>query len=60
MVEKVFAEASIPVDEKADTQDQDEFRRFLDDLRPSDLIRHLKKGDQSNENPIDFPNSDVK
>ena len=50
MLEKVVAEASIPVDEEADAEDQDQFRRFLDDVRPADLIRHLKSN-ESNDNP---------
>ena len=57
MLEKVVAEASIPVDEIADEEDQDEFRRFLDDVSPADLIRHLKENDQNNEPPFDSPNS---
>ncbi len=58
MMEKVVAEASIPVDEEADEEDQDEFRRFLDDVSPADLIRHLKKSDQINEQPFDKNDSD--
>ena len=60
MLEKVVAEASIPVNEEADEEDQDEFRRFLDDVSPADLIRHLKENDQNNEPPFDRPNSDAK
>ncbi len=55
MLEKVFAETSIPVDEEADAADQDKFRRFLDDVSPSDLVRHLKESDQNNETSTDFP-----
>ncbi|MFL0794900.1 MAG: bifunctional nuclease family protein, partial [Prochlorococcus sp.] len=41
MLEEVVAEASIPVDAEADEEDQSEFRRFLDDVSPAALIRHL-------------------
>ena len=47
MLENVLAEASIPVDEEADTEDQNEFRRFLKDVSPADLIRHLKNTAQN-------------
>ena len=60
MLEKVVAEASIPVNEEADEEDQDEFRRFLDDVSPADLIRHLKENDQNNDPPSEPPNSDSK
>jgi len=58
MLEEVFAEASIPVNEAADIKDQDEFRRFLSDVKPADLIRHLKENDQINENPFDLPDTE--
>ncbi len=58
MLEEVVAEASIPVDEAADAKDQDEFRRFLSDVRPADLIRHLKGDDQINEKPFDQPDAE--
>jgi len=60
MLEKVVAEASIPVDEEADEEDQDKFRQFLSDISPADLIRHLKKSDQINENPFNNSASDNK
>ena len=43
MLEKVVAEASIPVDANADEEDQNEFRTFLDKLSPAALVRHLNK-----------------
>ncbi|MGC6483133.1 MAG: bifunctional nuclease family protein [Synechococcus sp.] len=42
MLEEVVAEASIPVDAEADSEEQDEFRRFLDQVSPAALVRHLQ------------------
>ncbi len=42
MLEEVVAEASIPVDAEADHDEQDEFRRFLDQVSPAALVRHLQ------------------
>jgi len=42
MLEEVVAEASIAVDEEADAEDQDEFRKFVDQVSPAALIRHLQ------------------
>ena len=42
MLEEVVAEASIPVDAEADHEEQDEFRRFLDQVSPAALVRHLQ------------------
>ena len=36
MLEEVVAEASIPVDAEADAEDQNEFRRFLDEVSPAE------------------------
>ena len=54
MLEEVVAEASIPVDAEADAEDQSAFNRFVDDLSPAALVRHLRHrganepgGDQS-------------
>ena len=54
MLEEVVAEASIPVDAEADAEDQSAFNRFVDDLSPAALVRHLRhrganepSGDQS-------------
>jgi bifunctional DNase/RNase len=41
MLEEVVADASIPVDAEADAEDQEDFRRFLDQTTPAALIRHL-------------------
>lgn len=49
MLEEVVAEASIAVDEEADAEDQDEFRKFVDQVSPAALIRHL----QNREPPSD-------
>ena len=52
MFEEVVAEASIPVDAEADAKDQIEFNRFVEELSPADLERHLKhRGNQQGENP---------
>ena len=45
MLEGVVAEASIPVDAEADAKDQSDFSRFVDDLSPAALVRHLRKRD---------------
>ena len=42
MLEEVVAEASIAVDAEAEAEDRDEFRRFLDQLSPAALVRHLE------------------
>jgi bifunctional DNase/RNase len=56
MLEEVVADASIPVDAEADAEDQEDFRRFLDRTSPAELIRHLRRvedsrGDQAPEPP---------
>ena len=43
MLEEVVSEASIPVDVNADVADQNEFRKFLEDVSPSKIIKHLDK-----------------
>ncbi len=43
MLESVVAEAAIPVDLNADEEDQDQFRKFIDEVSPAALIRHLEK-----------------
>jgi hypothetical protein len=63
MLEEVVADASIPVDAEADAEDQEDFRRFLDRTSPAELIRHLRRIEESqaasgggaNENPADQP-----
>tara|TARA_B100000700_G_C14878722_1_gene776984 strand:- start:6 stop:536 length:531 start_codon:yes stop_codon:yes gene_type:complete len=43
MLESVLAEASISVNAEADQEDQHEFRRFLEEVSPADIIRHLNE-----------------
>ena len=43
MLEEVVAEASIPVDAEADAEDQEDFRRFLDQVSPAELIRNVRR-----------------
>ena len=47
MLEEVVSKASIPVDVEADEEDQNEFRRFLEDVSPASLISHFKDNDDS-------------
>ena len=42
MLEEVVAEASIAVDAEADAEDRNEFRRFLDQVSPAAMVRHLQ------------------
>lgn len=58
MLEEVVAEASIPVDAEADEEDQSEFRRFLDDVSPAALIRHLHNRESTTEEPFNSPDPD--
>ena len=60
MLEEVVAEASIAVDAEADAEDQNAFSRFVDDLSPAALVRHLRgRGDPSSESQDpDPPESD--
>ena len=59
MLEEVVAEASIAVDAEADAEDQDQFRRFLDQVSPAALVRHLKTRDagDGNDPATDFPDA---
>ena len=61
MLEEVVAEASIAVDAEADAEDQSAFNRFVDDLSPAALVRHLRRrGDGTAETPdSDPPDSDT-
>ncbi|WP_392348212.1 bifunctional nuclease family protein [Parasynechococcus sp.] len=45
MLEEVVAEASIPVDAEADAEDQSAFSRFINELSPAALARHLRNQD---------------
>ncbi|HCX52990.1 MAG TPA: bifunctional nuclease family protein, partial [Synechococcus sp. UBA9887] len=49
MLEEVVAEASIAVDAEADAEDQSAFNRFVDDLSPAALVRHLRKRGEQDE-----------
>jgi bifunctional DNase/RNase len=51
MLEEVVADASIPVDAEADAEDAADFRRFLDNTSPADLIRNLRKAQQDPAEP---------
>ncbi len=54
MLEEVVAEASIPVDAEADAEDQSAFNRFVDDLSPAALVRHLRdRRDQGQDDTSD-------
>ncbi len=53
MLENVLADTSIPVNIEADAKDQDEFKRFLNETSPSELIRHLQNRKQINEESSD-------
>ena len=54
MLEEVVAEASIAVDAEADAKDQSDFNRFVDELSPAALVRHLRgRGPDDPENPND-------
>ena len=47
MIESILADSSLPVSQIADKEDQDEFKRFLDKVKPSDLIRYKKSNEHS-------------
>ena len=49
MLEEVVAEASIAVDAEADARDQSDFNRFVDELSPAALVRHLRGRDADTE-----------
>ena len=59
MLEEVVAEASIPVDADADAKDQDQFRQFVENLSPSELVNHLKNEKPGNES-FDSPEPEDK
>ena len=58
MLEEVVAEASIPVDAEADAEDQNEFRRFLDEVSPAALVRHLQTRESETDAPFNSPAPD--
>jgi bifunctional DNase/RNase len=43
MLEEVVADASIPVDAEADAEDDADFRRFLDQVSPAELVRQISR-----------------
>jgi len=49
VMEEVIAEASIPVDRDADEQERREFRNFVANLRPGDLIQQAGLAEESQE-----------
>jgi bifunctional DNase/RNase len=53
MLEEVVAEASIAVDAEADAEDRNEFRRFLDQVSPAAMVRHLQSRHPKNEDTDD-------
>jgi bifunctional DNase/RNase len=55
MLEEVVADASIPVDAEADAEDDADFRRFLDQVSPAELVRQISRArsDASAEEPDD-------
>ncbi|WP_041426655.1 bifunctional nuclease family protein [Synechococcus sp. CC9311] len=57
MLEEVVAEASIAVDAEADAEDRNEFRRFLDQVSPAAMVRHLETR-QPQDDPSDKETDD--
>ena len=55
MLEEVVAEASIAVDAEADARDQSDFNRFVDDLSPAALVKHLRNRSAENDPGPDNP-----
>ena len=55
MLEEVVAEASIAVDAEADARDQSDFSRFVDDLSPAALVRHLRDRGPQQDPELDQP-----
>ena len=55
MLEEVVADASIPVDAEADAEDDADFRRFLDQVSPAELVRQISRArsEASAEEPDD-------
>ncbi|MGF1601355.1 MAG: bifunctional nuclease family protein [Thermosynechococcaceae cyanobacterium] len=45
VLEEVVAEASMPVDQEADDQEQEEFREFLENIQPGDFTKSLEGGE---------------
>jgi len=55
MLEEVVADASIPVDAEADAEDDADFRRFLDQVSPAELVRQISRArsEAGSEEPDD-------
>ena len=49
MLEEVVSDASIPVDAEADAEDQEDFRRFLDQISPAELIRNARRSQRQGD-----------
>ena len=47
VVEEVIADASIPVDQEADDEEREEFKRFVDQIRPKDFQTSLGDSEPS-------------
>ena len=57
MLEEVVADASIPVDAEADAEDDADFRRFLDQVSPAELVRQI--GRARSDAPSEPPGDDT-
>jgi bifunctional DNase/RNase len=57
MLEEVVADASIPVDSEADAEEKADFRRFLDQVSPAELIRNLSRAQRQDNPESDNPDS---
>ena len=57
--EEIIAEASIPVDRNADNQNQNDFRRFLEQVSPAELVRQLKEHNPEEDEYFDSTNSGI-
>jgi bifunctional DNase/RNase len=51
MLEEVVADASIPVDAEADAEDDADFRRFLDQVSPAELVRQIGRARSEGADP---------
>jgi bifunctional DNase/RNase len=61
MLEEVVADASIPVDAEADAEDDADFRRFLDQVSPAELVRQIGRARSEGADPdgCNDPDSDA-
>jgi hypothetical protein len=51
VMEEVIADASIPVDKQADERDRQEFRHFIDSIRPEDFTLNMPEVEAVAEEP---------